>query len=161
MVTKTFTLLVMFVAIVFAQEPQQQQQEQMNLNDYMALAKEDLAVQSKKLMLVNMQLTEEEGKKYWPIYDAYFAERSKIMDERLEMLKMIAEKYGSMTDEDADKIAESFFNIEEKLSKLEKDTFNKIKDELSSLRGIQFLQIQRQIDTILKLQVSAQFPLLK
>ena len=47
MVTKTFTLLVMFVAIVFAQEPQQQQQEKMNLNDYMALAKEDLAVQSK------------------------------------------------------------------------------------------------------------------
>jgi len=161
MVIKTLMLLVILVGFIFAQETQKQQQEQMNLNDYMALAKEDLAVQSKKLMLVNMQLTEDEGKKYWPIYEGYFAERSKIMDERLEMLKMIAEKYGSMTDEDADKIAESFFNIEEKLSKLEKDTFNKIKDELSSLRGIQFLQIQRQIDTILKLQISAQFPLLK
>ena len=161
MVTKTFMLLVIFVAIVFAQEPQQQQQEQMNLNDYMALAKEDLAVQSKKLMLVNMQLTEEEGKKYWPIYNGYFAERSKIMDERLEMYKFIDEKYGSMTDEDADKIAQTFFNIEEKLTKLEISTFNKVKDELSSLRGIQFLQIQRQIDTIVKLQISAQFPLLK
>jgi len=161
MVTKIFMLLVMFAAIVFAQEPQQQQQEQMNLNDYMALAKEDLAVQSKKLMLVNMQLTEEEGKKYWPIYDAYFAERSKIMDERLEMFKMIAEKYGSMTEENAAKIADTFFGIEEKLSKLEKDTYNKIKEDLSNLRGIQFLQIQRQIDTILRLQVSAQFPLLK
>lgn len=161
MVTKTFMLLVIFVAIVFAQEPQQQQQEQMNLNDYMALAKEDLAVQSKKLMLVNMQLTEEEGKKYWPVYDAYFAERSKIMDERMDMFKMISEKYGSMTEEDADKIADTFFGIEEKLSKLEKDTYNKIKDELSNLRGIQFLQIQRQIDTIVRLQISAQFPLLK
>ena len=108
-----------------------------------------------------MQLTEEEGKKYWPIYDAYFAERSKIMDERMDMFKMISEKYGSMTEEDAAKIADTFFGIEEKLSKLEKDTYNKIKDELSNLRGIQFLQIQRQIDTIVRLQISAQFPLLK
>ena len=106
-------------------------------------------------------LTEEEGKKYWLIYEDYFAERSKIMDERMKMYKMIAEKYGSMTNEDADMIADSFFDIESKLSELEKDTFNKVKDELSSLRGIQFLQIQRQIDTIVKLQMSAQFPLLK
>ncbi len=158
MVTKTLMLMVMLVGIIFAQEPQQQE---MNLNDYLALAKEDLAVQSKKLMLVNMQLTEEEGKKYWPIYDGYFAKRSKIMDERLAMYKMIAEKYGSMTNDDAAKIADTFFDIEEKVNKLEKDTYNKIKDELSSLRGIQFLQIQRQIDTIVKLQISAQFPLLK
>ena len=158
MVTKTLILMLILVAIVFAQEPQQQE---MNLNDYLALAKEDLAVQSKKLMLVNMQLTEEEGKKYWPIYEGYFTERSKIMDERMKMYKMIAEKYGSMTNEDADMIAETFFDIESKHSDLEKDTFNKVKDELSSLRGIQFLQIQRQIDTILKLQISAQFPLLK
>jgi hypothetical protein len=154
-------LMVMLVGIVFAQETQQQQQQKMNMNDYLALAKEDLAVQSKKLMLVNMQLTEEEGKKYWPIYDGYFAERSKIMDERMNMFKMIDEKYGSMTDEDAAKIAETFFDIEDKLSKLEKDTYNKIKDELSGLRGIQFLQIQRQIDTIVRLQISSQFPLLK
>ena len=163
MVTKTLMLMVVLVGFAFAQEPQAQEpkQEEMNLNDYLALAKEDLAVQSKKLMLVNMQLTEEEGKKYWPIYDSYFAERSKIMDERMEMYKFIDEKYGSMTDEDADKIAQTFFNIEEKLTKLEISTFNKVKDELSSMRGIQFLQIQRQIDTIVKLQVSAQFPLLK
>ena len=104
MVTKTLMLMVMMVGIIFAQEPQQQE---MNLNDYLALAKEDLAVQSKKLMLVNMQLTEEEGKKYWPIYNGYFAERSKIMDERLAMYKMIAEKYGSMTNDDAAKIADT------------------------------------------------------
>ena len=161
MVTRTLMLVVMLVGIVFAQETQQQQQQKMNMNDYLALAKEDLAVQSKKLMLVNMQLTEEEGKKYWPIYDGYFAERSKIMDERMNMFKMIDEKYGSMTDEDAAKIAETFFDIEDNLSKLEKDTYNKIKDELSGLRGIQFLQIQRQIDTIVRLQISSQFPLLK
>jgi len=160
MVTRTLMLMVMLAGIVFAQEPQQEPQ-QMNMNDYLTLAKEDLAVQSKKLMLVNMQLTEEEGKKYWPIYDGYFAERSKIMDERMNMFKMIAEKFGSLTDEDAVKIAETFFDIEEKLSKLEKDTYNKIKDELSNLRGIQFLQIQRQIDTIVRLQISAQIPLLK
>jgi len=158
MVVRTLLLLTMLAGILVSQEAEP---EQMNLNDYLALAKEDLAVQSKKLMLVNMQLTEEEGKKYWPIYDEYFAERSKIMDERLEMYKMIAEKYGSMTDEDAAKIADTFFGLENKLSQLEKDTYDKIKTELSSLRGIQFLQIQRQIDTIVKLQISAQVPLLK
>ena len=164
MVTKTLMLMVMLAGIVFAQEseqPEQSQQQEMNLNDYLALAKEDLAVQSKKLMLVNMQLTEEEGKKYWPIYDGYFAERSKIMDERLAWYKMIAEKYGSMTNEDATNIADTFFDLEEKVNKLEKDTYNKIKDELSSLLAIHFLQIQRQIDNIVKLQMSAQIPHLK
>ena len=160
MVTRAVLFLILLSGMLFSQDATQEKQE-MNLNDYLALAKEDLAVQSKKLMLVNMELTEAEGKIYWPIYDAYFAERSKIMDERLEMYKMIDEKYGSMTDEDATMIADSFFSIENKLSQLEKDTYNKIKTGLSSLRGIQFLQIQRQIDTILRLQISAQFPLLK
>ena len=158
MITRIVLLTLAFAALLFGQEPAQ---EQMNLNDYLALAKEDLAVQSKKVMLVNMQLSQEEGEKYWPIYDSYFAERSKIMDERIAMFKMIAEKYGSMTDEDAAKIAETFFGLEDRLSALEKDTYKKIAEALSSLRGIQFLQIQRQIDTVLRLQVSAQFPLLK
>ena len=158
MVTKLFLFVVLLSALLFSQESAQ---KQMNLNDYLALAKEDLAVQSKKVMLVNMQLSEEEGQKFWPIYDAYFAERSKIMDQRVDMYKMIAEKYGSMTDEDAAEIAGTFFNLEDKLSQLEKDTYTKIAEQLSSLRGIQFLQIQRQIDTVLRLQVSAQFPLLK
>lgn len=146
MVTRTLMILLVLVGFIFAQEPEQQE---MNMNDYLALAKEDLAVQSKKIMLVNMQLSEKEGKKYWPIYDSYFAERSKIMDDAVEMYKMIDEKYGSMTDEDADKIADSFFAIQKKQSLLEKDTFNKIKKDLSSLRGLQFLQIQRKINTII------------
>jgi hypothetical protein len=160
MVTRTVLLLIFLTGMLSSQDAMPEKQ-QMNLNDYLALAKEDLAVQSKKLMLVNMELTEAEGKMYWPIYDAYFAERSKIMDERIEMFKMIGEKYGTMTDEDAAKIADTFFSLENKLNQLEKETYNKIKDELSSLRGIQFLQIQRQIDTIVRLQISAQFPLLK
>jgi hypothetical protein len=152
-------LIVMFLtAMLFAQDSTQ---VQMNLNDYLALAKEDLAVQTKKLMLVNMQLSEEEGKKYWPIYDAYFAERSKMMDKAFEMYKVIGKKYGSMTNEDAANIAETFFKLEDDLTQLEKDTYKKIAEELSYLRGIQFLQIQRQINTLLRLQRSSQLPLLK
>jgi hypothetical protein len=147
-----------FTAMLIAQDSSQ---VQMNLKDYLALAKEDLAVQTKKIMLVNMQLSEEEGQKYWPIYDAYFAERSKMMDQAFEMYKVIGEKYGSMTNDDAANIADTFFKLEDDLSQLEKDTYNKIAEELSSLRGIQFLQIQRQINTLLRLQVSTQFPLLK
>ena len=158
MIIRTLIFTVFLMSMLFAQDSTQQQ---MNMNDYLALAKEDLAVQSKKLMLVNMQLTEAEGEKFWPIYDGYFAERSKIMDERVEMFKMIAEKYGSMTDEDAGKVADTFFSLEEKLNKLEKDTYGKVKESISSLRALQFLQIQRQIDIIIKLQVSSQVPLLK
>ena len=86
MVTRTLMLMLMVVGIVLAQEPQQQE---MNLNDYLALAKEDLAVQSKKLMLINMQLTEEEGKKYWPIYDEYFAEAFALYQSQPETLRAL------------------------------------------------------------------------
>ena len=158
MITRTMLIVMFLTAMLFAQDSTQ---AQMNLNDYLALAKEDLAVQTKKLMLVNMQLSEEEGKKYWPIYDAYFAERSKMMDKAFEMYKVIGKKYGSMTNEDAANIAETFFKLEDDLSQLEKDTYKKIAEELSYLRGIQFLQIQRQINTLLRLQRSSQLPLLK
>lgn len=158
MVIRALLFLTFLSALVIAQDTTQ---NQMNLNDYLALAKEDLAVQSKKLMLVNMQLSEEEGKNFWPIYDEYFAERSKIMDERVAMFKKIAEKYGTLSESDAKDIANTFFALENKLSTLEKNTYDKIAGQLSSLRGIQFLQIQRQIDTIVRLQISAQIPLLK
>jgi hypothetical protein len=74
---------------------------------------------------------------------------------------MFAEKYGSLTEDDAAVVAKTFFELAKKLAKLEKDTYDKISDSVSRLRGIQFLQIQRQIDIILKLQISSQIPLLK
>jgi hypothetical protein len=159
MLKKTMLLLVIVAGMIFGQDAQTQ--KEMSLNDYIDLAKEDLAVQSKKLMMVNMQLTEEEGAKYWPIYDEYFAERSKIMDEKIAMIGTIVKKYGSLTEKDASDLAKTFFDIEKKQLELKEKTYKKIEKEISGLRGIQFLQIQGQIDTILKLQISSQFPLLK
>ena len=55
------------------------------------LLREDVRSEKKQLIAANLQLTDAEATKFWPVYDAYAAEATKIGDTRLALIKEYAQ----------------------------------------------------------------------
>ena len=50
----------------------------------------------------NLELSDTEAEKFWPVYDQYAAELSKIYDVKIALLIDYADSYGSMAGEQAE-----------------------------------------------------------
>jgi len=66
-----------------------------------ALLRRNLRTEKKKVVALNMPLTETEATKFWPVYDAYAADMSKQYDQFYELIKDYASKQKTLTDAQA------------------------------------------------------------
>ena len=56
-------------------------------DDNVQLMRQDIRSERKKIVAANLPLTEAEAIKFWPVYDRYVVEHSKIHDIRYAIIK--------------------------------------------------------------------------
>src|SRR5215216_4477273 len=67
----------------------------------LALLRRNLRSEKKKVIALNVPLTETEATKFWPVYDQYAAEMSKHYDEFYALIKDYAANQKTLTDSQA------------------------------------------------------------
>src|SRR5579862_4347325 len=82
------------------------------------LFRQDIRSLKKQIIAANIELTESEAQRFWPIYDEYTAEMVKIADKKFEVLKEYARNYNTLTDEQADTYIEGRVAVEESVLQL-------------------------------------------
>ena len=65
------------------------------------LLRKDLRSAQKQIIAANMPLTDAEAQKFWPVYEQYNAEKSKINDDKLLVIKDYAANFEKLTDNQA------------------------------------------------------------
>ena len=68
-------------------------------SDNMEILREKVRADKKLLVAENMQLTDEEGKAFWPVYDAYQEEKSQLADRRIKVIEDYAANFQSLSDD--------------------------------------------------------------
>jgi len=63
--------------------------------------RKDLRSEQKQLIAANMPLTDAEAQKFWPMYEQYDAEKVKINDDKLLVIKDYAANFENLTDNQA------------------------------------------------------------
>ncbi len=144
-----FFILVVAV-LAFAQE-----------NAYMELLRSDLKTEKKAVIVNVMNFTDAESKVFWPIYREYEAERAKLGDRMLALLKDYVENYDDLSNDKAEKLVKESFKIKEKQLKLKEKYYNKVKKALNPVRAAQWIQLENQLDLILEIQIAQQLPLIE
>src|SRR6201997_3704505 len=66
-----------------------------------ALLRQDLRAMKMQVIGQNMSLSEEEGLKFWPIYNHYVKDLQEVNNQKYALLKQYAEMWAMMTDQDA------------------------------------------------------------
>ena len=118
----------------------------------------------KKLLVAsNMDLSEAEGKKFWPLYDAYQADLMQINHRLGKTIKDYADAFnagkGTISDDTAKKLLNEALSVEESEVKLKRTYADKIGKVLPATKTTRYIQIENKIRAVIKMELAKQIPL--
>jgi len=130
-------------------------------DQYIDLLRKDVRSLKKQIVAANLDLTDKEAEKFWPIYDQYTVELAKISDAKVALIKDYAQNYSSMTDEQAEAYVKGRAAVEESVNHLRLRYFPIFHRVLSGKTTATFFQIEWRTSLMIDLQVASQMPLIQ
>jgi hypothetical protein len=125
------------------------------------LLRQDLRSKKKEFVAANMQLTDAEAQKFWPVYDQYTAETIKLNDYRYALVKEYTDNYAGMTDDQAQSLLIRWTGADESVVALRLKYIPIFQKVLPAKKIVRFFQIDRRITMMQELQVASKVPLAK
>jgi len=125
------------------------------------MLRQDLRMEKKKIVAANMQLTEAEAVKFWPVYDAYTLETVKLNDTLLSLLKEYAQNVDTMTDEKIKSLTKKTLQMDEDATKLRVKYVPLFEKAVSAKKTARFMQIDRRLGLLMNIQVASEVPLVQ
>ena len=133
-----------------------------NLTEFVKDLKSDLKAEKTEYIKKGMQtFTDEEAKRFWPIYERYNAELGKFVDARVALIKAYADDYDTMTDAKADQLITRRLSIQKQRTALDEKYRKEFATALSPRRLVRFYQIENELDLLIQLQAVSQIPKMK
>ena len=126
---------------------------------YIEALKSDIRNSTRKIMEVNMKLTEKEAALFWPIYDRYDYDVSKLNFERSSIYGFYADNYRTLSDEQTKDIIRRFYHVERWKLSLDEKYAREMAKVLPMRTVLRFLQIARQVDRLVSLKIMSDTPL--
>jgi hypothetical protein len=123
------------------------------------LLAQELKSQKKQMVAANMDLTDSEAEKFWPVYDRYAADLAKIYDTKLALVGEYFENYRTMNGDDAERYIRRRAAVEEDVMQLRIRYVPEFRKVLSGRQTALFFQIEWRLDLMLNLQL-AQAPVI-
>ena len=129
--------------------------------DTMKLVQEKIKADKKLFVAENIQLTEKEGKAFWPVYESYQKDFGKLNDRLLKLIDEYAQNYETMTDQAAQGMMNNYLSIESDRVKLLKSYVPKFSKAVGSIKAARYLQLENKINAVLRFELAANIPLVK
>jgi Spy/CpxP family protein refolding chaperone len=125
------------------------------------LLRQDLRSKKKQMVAANLTLTDAEATKFWPVYDQYSAEMTKLGDQRYALIKEYAKGFGSLTDAQAKSLIDRSLALDEATVQLRIKYVPIVSKVLPGIKTATFFQIDRRLSTLIDLQLASQIPLVQ
>lgn len=133
-----------------------------DLDEYLKLLKTDVKADARQIVTRGMvTFTDEEAKRFWPVYESYMAEREKFLDARVALIMEYADNYDKMTDERAQQMLSRRFEQLKLRNQLDEKYRPKFAEALSPRRLVRFYQIQHELEVLMELRAISQIPKMK
>jgi len=153
MLAATVCVGALMLPAVFAQEK--------SSDTNMQILRDKIKSDKKLVVAANMDLTEAEGKKFWPIYDAYQKDLEAINGRLKKTIVEYADAYNnkSLTDAQAKKLSDEALAVEADEAKMRKDYSAKLNGALPAKKAARYLQIESKIRAAMRYDLADGIPL--
>jgi len=125
------------------------------------LLRKDVRSQKKQLIAANLPLTDAEAVKFWPLYDQYAAETTKINDTRFGLIKEYAANYNSLTDAQAQDLITRSIGVDESTVQLRLKYVPIFQKVLSGKKTAMFFQMDKRVALLIDLQLASIIPIVQ
>ena len=142
-----------------AKSPTASETSQPNSDDFIDLLRKDVRSQKKQIIAENMDLSDAEAEKFWPVYDRYAAELSRIYDTKLALVSDYSNNYTSMTGEQAENYIRKRAEVEQSIMELRLKYMPAFRKVLSGRETALFYQLDWRLGLAIDVQL-VQVPLI-
>ena len=125
------------------------------------LMRKDVRSQKKQIIAANLQLTDAEATKFWPIYDQYTAELVKINDAKYAAIKDYATNYDTMTDDKALCLTRQILGVDQSVAQLRQKYVPIVSKVVSGKKTALFFQLDRRLTALIDLQLASAIPMVQ
>jgi len=132
-----------------------------SLDQDVALLRQDVRSKKKQLIAANLSLSDAEATKFWPVYDQYTAELTKLGDQKYALIKEYAQRYGNLSDDQALSLINRSLALDEQIAELRIKYVAIVNKALPGTKTATFFQMDRRIAALLDLQLASQIPLVQ
>jgi hypothetical protein len=129
----------------------------------MEILRQKIKADKKLVVAANMELTDAEGKAFWPVYDAYQKDLQQINDRLKKAIVEYADAYnkGPVSNETAKKLLAESLAIDEAEVKLRQSYVPKLEAVLPEAKAARYLQIENKIRAAIRYELAGGIPLVK
>ena len=124
------------------------------------LMRKDLRSRRKQVIAANIQMTDAEAEKFWPIYDRYAADQRKAYDIHYGLLKEYAASEKTLTDAQALSLTKRWTEADHAKAELRVKYFPEFEKALGSKRAARLCQLDRMLTLMVDLQIGSEVPLI-
>jgi hypothetical protein len=103
------------------------------------------------VVLKAMALDDAQMTAFTPIYDAYQADRKKLMQRGVDLINAYSSNYDSMTDDAAKGLLKDWFALQDDELALVRATAKKLDKVLPTTKVLRFVQVENKLNTLLRL----------
>ncbi len=129
----------------------------------MEILRQKIKADKKLVVAQNLSLTDAEGARFWPVYDAYQKDMEQINQRLTAVILAYADAYnnGPITNEKAKKLLEEYLAIDDAEAKLKTATTPKILEALPAVKAARYIQIENKIRAVVRYDLAAAIPLVE
>jgi len=129
----------------------------------MDILRQKVKADKKLLVAENLQLTDAEGTKFWPVYEAYQKDLQAINQRLLAAITSYADAYnkGPVANDTAKKLLDEATAIEDAEVQLKKSTTPKVMAVLPATKAVRYIQMENKIRAAIRYELAANIPLVE
>jgi hypothetical protein len=121
----------------------------------------DIQADRKAIVAANLPLTDAQGAAFWPLYQEYRGEMSKIGDRTLKLVTDYAKSFDTMTDVQATALMSEHLAIQRDVIKVKDKYRPRFEKVIPPKLVLRFYQVENRLDVILQMGVLSEIPLAK
>lgn len=159
MILSGFVLVCALLAAHSTAWAQRETDKGIEVEKDLQLIRRDLRSEKKKIIAMNVPLTESEATAFWPVYDQYAGDMTKHYDEFYAVIKDYAANQKTLTDAQAISMIKRWTDIQVALAQTRQKYVPLFEKVLPGKKTALFLQIDRRLYALMDLQIASEVPL--
>jgi hypothetical protein len=126
----------------------------------MEILRDTLRSNKKALVAVNLALSDEEARAFWPVYDRYQAELTVVGDRLLQLIEDYKRAFGTITDDEARKLVDAYLAVQRDRAALLQSYVEPFAEVLPGRTLMRFYQIENKIHTVMLYELAETIPVI-
>ena len=129
--------------------------------DEIELTRTLIQTERQAILAQAMSLTEDESKRFWPMYRDYLVAVNKLVDRHIALITTYADNYQDLSDENAAWILDEFIALEKAEAELKAQWVPRFREILPAKKVARFFQLENKMDAVIEYDLATSIPLVE